>query len=124
MTKTYPIFRIFDKNKALEFYIDWLGFRILWEHAPEDQTQPAYFAIEKEGIILYLSEHYGDGTPGSSVLIENFPNLKAYHHSLLHPQYKYMRPGLETAFYDENLYSVGVIDPFGNHLTFTGKKED
>lgn len=27
-----PIFRIFDYNKAVELYVDWLGFKIDWEH--------------------------------------------------------------------------------------------
>lgn len=29
---TIPILRIFDYQKAIEFYIDWLGFEIVWEH--------------------------------------------------------------------------------------------
>ena len=27
-----PILRSFDEGKAREFYVDWLGFRIDWEH--------------------------------------------------------------------------------------------
>ncbi|MEP7229033.1 MAG: glyoxalase superfamily protein [Ginsengibacter sp.] len=30
--KVIPILRIFDHKKAIEFYIDWLGFKIDWEH--------------------------------------------------------------------------------------------
>lgn len=30
--KVIPILRIFDYKKAIEFYIDWLGFKINWEH--------------------------------------------------------------------------------------------
>jgi hypothetical protein len=31
-TSVVPIFRIFDYKKATEFYVDWLGFKIDWEH--------------------------------------------------------------------------------------------
>lgn len=27
-----PVLRMFDYQKAKEFYVDWLGFEILWEH--------------------------------------------------------------------------------------------
>lgn len=26
--KVIPMFRIFDKNKAIEFYVNWLGFPV------------------------------------------------------------------------------------------------
>jgi catechol 2,3-dioxygenase-like lactoylglutathione lyase family enzyme len=38
-----PIFRIFDYNKAIEFYIDWLGFTIDWEDKPKDG--PIYMQV-------------------------------------------------------------------------------
>ncbi|WP_394332219.1 glyoxalase superfamily protein [Parapedobacter koreensis] len=28
--KAIPILRIFDHDKAVEFYIDWLGFQVNW----------------------------------------------------------------------------------------------
>jgi Glyoxalase superfamily protein len=31
-SKTIPILRIFDIVKAREFYVDYLGFAIDWEH--------------------------------------------------------------------------------------------
>jgi catechol 2,3-dioxygenase-like lactoylglutathione lyase family enzyme len=30
--KTTPILRIFDEAKAKEFYVEFLGFRVDWEH--------------------------------------------------------------------------------------------
>jgi len=32
MSQVIPIFRIFDIDKAKEFYVDWMGFQIDWEH--------------------------------------------------------------------------------------------
>ena len=30
--QTISVFRIFDVAKAKEFYVDWLGFTVDWEH--------------------------------------------------------------------------------------------
>ncbi|HMT30094.1 MAG TPA: glyoxalase superfamily protein, partial [Bacteroidia bacterium] len=32
MNKVKPIFRIFEYKKAIEFYVDFLGFKIDWEN--------------------------------------------------------------------------------------------
>ena len=34
-TRTTPILRILDETKAKQFYIDFLGFKIDWEHRVE-----------------------------------------------------------------------------------------
>ncbi|SHM07935.1 hypothetical protein SAMN05444407_10970 [Chryseobacterium contaminans] len=66
--QTIPILRIFDYQKMLEFYIDWLGFEIVWEHRFEE-NMPAYLEVKKGNIILHLSEHHGDASPGSRIFI-------------------------------------------------------
>src|SRR5450432_1319681 len=118
VTKTIPILRIFDYNKAVEFYIDWLGFTIDWGHVFEDNA-PVYMQISKDGITLHLSEHHGDATPGSKVYIE-CTGLTKYHKQLLDKKYKYNKPGLEDAFY--GALCMEVIDPFGNRLSFNENK--
>lgn len=45
-TEVVPIFRMFDKAKAIEFYIDWLGFTIDWEHRFEENL-PLYMQVSK-----------------------------------------------------------------------------
>lgn len=47
LQKNIPILRIFDINKAKEFYIDWLGFTIEWEHQFEQGT-PYYIGIKRD----------------------------------------------------------------------------
>jgi catechol 2,3-dioxygenase-like lactoylglutathione lyase family enzyme len=63
-----PVLRIYDIAKAREFYVDFLGFQIDWEHrfAPD---LPLYMQVSRSGVTLHLSEHYGDGTPGTVVYI-------------------------------------------------------
>ena len=43
-TEVVPILRIFDKAKTLEFYRDWLGFNIDWEHRFEENL-PLYMQV-------------------------------------------------------------------------------
>lgn len=112
--KVIPILRIFDYQKAIEFYINWLGFTIDWQHTFEEGT-PIYMQVSRAGISLHLSEHSGDCSPGARVYIE-CTDLKDYHKLLLDKNYTYNRPGFEKAFY--GAWCMEVIDPFGNRLTF------
>ena len=110
-----PIFRIFDEAKAREFYIDWLGFKVDWEHRFEDNT-PLYMQVSRGDITLHLSEHHGDACPGSKAFIV-FEGLPEYHRELIEKKYKYNRPGLEIAPW--NARTMTVIDPFHNQLLFS-----
>lgn len=116
MATVKPILRIFDYDKALEFYIRWLGFRIDWEHRPEGS--PAYLQVTLGDVTLHLSEHHGDGSPGARVFIDDFVHLAPFHQQLLAKEYKYNRPGLETPFYDPTALEMTVTDPFSNRLIF------
>ena len=78
-----------------------------------------YIEIRKDGLTIHLSEHHGDATPGAKVFI-CCSGLKEYHTILIDKKYKNNRPGLEETFYDA--WSVEVIDPFGNRLSFNEKK--
>lgn len=112
--KVIPILRIFDYQKAIEFYIDWLGFEINWEHTFHEGA-PIYMEVEKDGIVFHLSEHHGDGTPGSHVFIW-CRGVKEYHEELINKKYKYNKPGLEKTFYESLTFIV--IDPFNNKISF------
>ena len=116
-----PIFRIFDYKKTKEFYVDWLGVKILGEHKFCENC-PLYIRVSLGDLELHLSEHHGDCSPGARVLVEDFPNLEAFHKSLIAKDYKYNKPGLERAFWDKELITMQVTDPFGNKITFTERK--
>jgi len=122
MPTIVPIFRIFDYAKAIEFYVDWLEFQIVFEHRPEDL--PFYMRVSIRGIMLDLSEHHGDCSPGAKIIIENFEGLKEYHARLTAKGYKYMRPGLQAPEWDANTLSMTVIDPFSNKIVFTEPNND
>jgi hypothetical protein len=57
---------MFDVAKAREFYLDYLGFAVEFEHRFHDNA-PLFMGISRDGLLLLLSEHHGDGTPGSHV---------------------------------------------------------
>jgi catechol 2,3-dioxygenase-like lactoylglutathione lyase family enzyme len=112
--QTIPILRTFDVAKAREFYLDYLGFRLDWEHRFEPDL-PLYMQISRDGCVLHLSEHYGDASPGATVFLR-VKGLDAFHQSLLQKNYAYQRPGVERAPWNANL--MQLTDPFGNRLRF------
>ena len=112
--KVIPVLRIFDLAKAKEFYLDWLGFTIDWEHR-FTKNFPLYMQISLEDIVLHLTEHYGDCTPGSKVFIET-KGIDELHKSLVSKKYNYLNPGIELA--PGNAKTMELIDPFGNKLLF------
>ena len=116
MSVVKPILRIFDYDKAIEFYVQWLDFKIDWEHRPADA--PLYMQVSLRDIVLNLSEHHGDASPGSHVAIEGFTALIEYHKQLIDKNYKYNCPGLEVPGWNPKAITMTVHDPFGNRLTF------
>lgn len=114
VSQVIPILRIFDEAKAHEFYIGWLGFSIDWTHR-FDENAPLYMQVSNNGIVLHLSEHHGDCTPGAKVFIE-CEGVRELHQELNDKKYKYNRPGLVEEPWDS--ISVTVVDPFMNRLVF------
>lgn len=110
-----PILRIFNEEKATEFYVDFLGFTIDWQHRFKDGL-PLYMQISKDGCIIHLSEHHGDSCPGAALRIET-NELEAFQKTLLAKQYPYARPGIEATPWGSR--DMSIRDPFGNRLTFT-----
>jgi catechol 2,3-dioxygenase-like lactoylglutathione lyase family enzyme len=109
-----PILRIFDIAKAEEFYQGFLGFSVDWDHR-FDRDAPLYRQISRGNLILHLSEHHGDGSPGAHVRVM-MQGVEAFHREISAKAYRYMRPGLETTPW--GTIETGVIDPFGNLIRF------
>jgi len=114
-----PIFRMFDVAKAKEFYVDFLGFRIDWEHRFEPDY-PLYMQISRGDIKLHLSEHHGDVCPGAAIRVQ-VEGIRELQEALLAQRYSYARPGLEQTPWGALECRVG--DPFGNRITFFEQTE-
>jgi catechol 2,3-dioxygenase-like lactoylglutathione lyase family enzyme len=112
--RAIPIFRIFDLEKAREFYVGFLGFTVDWE-ARFDETAPVYLQVSRDGLVLHLSEHHGDACPGSTVVVQT-TGLEDYHREITSKGYRFMRPGIEIAPWNARV--MEVVDPFGNRLRF------
>jgi catechol 2,3-dioxygenase-like lactoylglutathione lyase family enzyme len=112
--RVIPILRIFDFPKAREFYLDFLGCVIDWEHG-DDEGLPRYLQVSRGELRLHLSEHHGDASPGARVFIEA-AGLAELHAELSAKNYKHNRPGLEKTPWGS--LELEVIDPFGNRLSF------
>ena len=105
--------RVFDQAKAEEFYIEFLGFTTDWEHRFEPSF-PRYAQISRSELIIHLSEHHGDGTPGSVVFLP-MHGIREFHAELSAAEYQFARPGLEDEPWG---LTLDVTDPFGNQLRF------
>ena len=108
-----PVLRILDVAKAKEFYMDWLGFIIDWEHR-FGENFPLYFQVSKDGVIIHLTEHYGDCIPGARIRIQ-LDNVAHFHNQL--KEYRYYKPAINKT--EWGTLEVSLIDPFGNHLVFS-----
>ena len=86
MATVKPILRIFDYDKAVEFYINWLGFKIDWIN--REDNLPIFMQVSFADIIIYLSEHHGDSCPGARIFIDGFKGLVFYHKKLLDKKYR------------------------------------
>ncbi|MDQ7049025.1 MAG: glyoxalase superfamily protein [Enterobacterales bacterium] len=113
--KPTPILRSFDEAKTKEFYIDFLEFKIEWEHRFEENT-PLYMQISKGDCILHISEHHGDSSPGATLRI-NVSDLDAFQKQLSEKNYQYSRPGIQDQSWGTR--DMTIADPFGNKLIFT-----
>ena len=109
-----PILRMFDENKAKEFYLEYLGFQVDWEHRFEPDM-PLYMQISRDAIIIHLSEHHGDCTPGAALRVET-DDVQALQQQLQLSSYKYARPGIEETPWHSK--EMTVTDPFGNRIIF------
>lgn len=108
-----PILRTFPGGEAISFYRDFLGFAIDWEHQFEVGL-PWYRQVSKDGVVLHLSEHHADATPGSAVRVR-VTDVRALQRQLLTNSASPLRIGVEVQEWGEEL---SIPDPFGNTLIF------
>ncbi|MGN7439899.1 glyoxalase superfamily protein [Pseudomonas lactis] len=117
--KVTPILRMFDEAKALEFYVDFLGFKVVWQHRFEANF-PLYLQVSLGDCVLHLSEHHGDASPGAAVRILA-QGVDAYQQQWLGKAYRYAKPGVEDTPWGTR--EMSIRDPFGNRLVFVEDSE-
>ncbi len=113
-TRVVPVLRTFDTDKATEFYVDYLGLSVDWEHRFEPGL-PLYRQVSRADLVLHLTEHHGDSTPGAVVYIY-MSGVGDLHAELSEKaSMGHNKPGLESI---DGRTEFGVVDPFGNRLRF------
>jgi len=110
-----PILRMFDVVKAREFYLDYLGFTVDFEHRFYDEA-PLFMGISRGAAALFLSEHHGDGTPGTHVIVR-ISGIDALHRELLAKKYRFFNPSIQVQEWGTR--EMVVYDPFNNHIVFS-----
>ncbi len=113
-----PVLRIFDVDKAREFYLGFLGFALDWDHR-FGENFPIYMQITRSGLKLHLSEHHGDASPGSTVFVW-MQGVDAYRSELIGRHYPYSKPGIQEQ--GPGGRTLEVPDPFGNRIRFCEKR--
>ena len=114
LSSPIPLLRIFDEASAMKFYIDWLGFRVDWEHRFEPDF-PLYLQVSRDVCRLHLTGHRADCSPGAALRIgcQDVAVLLAEFEA---NTYKTLHPGIETPPWGGR--ELTLTDPFANRLTF------
>lgn len=112
--KVKPILRMFDEAATRDFYVDFLGFTIDWEHRFEDGL-PLYMQVTRGDLTLHLSGHHGDCAPGARIYIET-DDVVALQQELIAKQHKHARPGICPTEWES--LEMTITDPSSNRLTF------
>lgn len=112
--ETIPMIRSFDEARAREFYCDFLGFGVDFEHRFEPGA-PLFMQLSCGGMRLYVTEHFGDAAPGVHVVFK-VRGLHRYHQALLAKTYRQARPGIGPHIGGGT--QMCIADPFGNSIEF------
>lgn len=112
--RVVPIVRIFDQRRAHEFYLDYLGFTVDWTHQFDDKG-PTYTQISRGSLVLHLSEHHGDGTPGQVIYVAA-TGVRDLHAELGAKNYPFLNPGIGPSLGADEGACMTLLDPFGNTL--------
>lgn len=114
-----PLLRIFSEEQAKAFYVDFLGFHIEWEHRFEEDL-PLYAQARRGDLVIHLTGHHGDATPGSTVFVP-VTDIDSLHAELNAKRYTHARPAIQQQGWGK---VMEIADPFGNRLRFCELSDD
>ena len=93
----------------------YLGCSVDWEHRFDDPA-PLYMQVSRGRLVLHLSAHHGDGSPGHVVYVAA-TGVRELHAELQTKDYSFLNPGIcASPGDDEDGACLNLLDPFGNTL--------
>jgi catechol 2,3-dioxygenase-like lactoylglutathione lyase family enzyme len=107
-----PVLRMFDVDATRRFYVDYLGCNLDWQEGEGDG--PAFMQVSRGPVVLNLSSHHGDGTPGAVVLVF-VTDVDALHAELHAKDYPFLNPGIEPHGAGREMV---LLDPSSNQIRF------
>ena len=111
--KGIPTFRILDYKKAMDFYVQGLGFKIDWEHR-FGPSEPVYMQISRDGLTLHLSENKRFQT--GVIVFVDCKELNEFYSDLSSRESKIELIKPEKTNWQT--IQMEIEDPFGNLLRF------
>ena len=115
LKQVIPVLHMTNADAAEEFYCGQLGFRISFEvPASTTRRDPCYLGLVRDGRILHLSSHAGDGVVGGVVyfLVDS---VDALHSELTTRNVRIHIAPVDQTWGMREMY---VLDPDGNSIRF------
>jgi ribosomal-protein-alanine N-acetyltransferase len=85
-----------------------------WTHQFDGQG-PTYTQISRGSLVLHLSEHHGDGTPGQAIYVAA-TGVRDLHAELEGKEYPFLKPGVGPSPGINEGTCMTLLDLFGNTL--------
>jgi len=115
--KGIPILRITDVQRAKQFYGEFLGFEVDWEHYYEEDA-PVYLQMSRDELVLHLSEN-DRFTEGTIVFVETV-GIDAFHEELSQKPGPWDPQAISSTPW--RTQQMEIEDPFGNLLRFNDSR--
>lgn len=103
---------MFDVAATRRFYVDYLGCQVDWQEG--DGQGPTFMQVSRGPMVLNLSSHHGDGTPGTVVLVFS-EDVRTLHSQLRTKGYPFLNPGIEP---HGRGVEMTLLDPASNQIRF------
>lgn len=118
LKSSIPVLRMLDETKSREFYIDFLGYNVDWEHRfNDDPSSPLYMQISHGESILHLNGHAESESPAAEVRIP-VSRLREFCRFLCQKVKGDEKPEVVDPRYEGRPTDMNLQDPSGNMLVF------
>lgn len=113
-----PVLPMLDEAKSLEFYVEFLGYEVEWEHRfGESPDSPLYAQVRLGDSVLHLNGHADSDATVVEVRVP-VQGLEAYCEKLQQKTPGAEKPEIVDPRYEGRPTDMNMIDPAGNTIVF------